>query len=219
MMRVKELAAGPSVDHVACLVVEAYLEVHLGTIAFNNKFYNEAVEIFTAAAKASKFFANLPIHTMYEEFTMHPPQSSVSEDRDLVAGQEDGWESGCGRAVSNLRKFSSGGYRYPYRLSISLSFRDTTAKPIYTVGVGGQFTDGEERVGARTETSYLRFGRRGPLSRGSVITRPHTIVLDWTLFREQRGSVVPMRICDEAGPQVAVAIGQQAFVHYTPSDR
>ncbi|KAG1899658.1 uncharacterized protein F5891DRAFT_390820 [Suillus fuscotomentosus] len=70
MMRVKELAAGPSVDQVACLVVEAYLQVQLGTIAFNNKFYNEAVEIFIAAAKASKFFANLPIHTMYEEFTM-----------------------------------------------------------------------------------------------------------------------------------------------------
>lgn len=70
MMRVKELAAGPSVDQVACLVVEAYLQVQLGTIAFDNKFYNEAVEIFTAAAKASKSFANLPIHTMYEGFTM-----------------------------------------------------------------------------------------------------------------------------------------------------
>ncbi|KAG1758092.1 hypothetical protein EDD22DRAFT_850312 [Suillus occidentalis] len=41
------------------------------------------------------------------------------------------------RAVSNLRKFSSGGYRYPYRLYISISFRNTTAEPIYAVGVGG----------------------------------------------------------------------------------
>lgn len=70
MMRVKELAAGPSVEPVACLVVEAYLQVQLGTTALDGKFYNEAVEIFAAAVKASNFFAKLPIHTMYEEFAV-----------------------------------------------------------------------------------------------------------------------------------------------------
>ncbi|KAG2130768.1 uncharacterized protein EDB93DRAFT_69857 [Suillus bovinus] len=70
IMRVKELAAGPSVDQVACLVVVAYLQVQVGTIALNNKFYSEAVETLTAAVRASDFFAKLPIHTMYEEFTV-----------------------------------------------------------------------------------------------------------------------------------------------------
>ncbi|KAG1745229.1 hypothetical protein EDB19DRAFT_477452 [Suillus lakei] len=40
MMRVKELAAGPSVDPVACRVVEAYLRVQLGTIALDGKCYD-----------------------------------------------------------------------------------------------------------------------------------------------------------------------------------
>ncbi|KAG2359671.1 hypothetical protein BDR07DRAFT_194888 [Suillus spraguei] len=70
MMRVKELVAGHSVDPVACLVVEAYLQVQLGIFALDGKFYNEAVEAFTAAVKAGNSFADLPIHTMYEEFAV-----------------------------------------------------------------------------------------------------------------------------------------------------
>lgn len=70
MMRVKELAAGPSVDPIACLVVKAYLQVQLATIVLDAKFYDEAVEAFAAAVKASNLFAKLPIHTMYEEFAV-----------------------------------------------------------------------------------------------------------------------------------------------------
>ncbi|KAG2055120.1 WD40 repeat-like protein, partial [Suillus hirtellus] len=50
IIRIRELAACPSVDSVACCVVEAYLRVQLGNIALDGARYNEALEHFTAAA-------------------------------------------------------------------------------------------------------------------------------------------------------------------------
>ncbi|KAG1787157.1 WD40-repeat-containing domain protein [Suillus plorans] len=70
MLRVEELAISPNVDTLACRVVEAYLRVHLGNTAFNQKFYNEAVDHFTAAVNASAFFYKSAIHSTYEEFVV-----------------------------------------------------------------------------------------------------------------------------------------------------
>lgn len=70
MLRVEELAASPSVDTLACHVVEAYLRVQLGKIAMDNKRHNEAVDQFTAAVNASAFFYKSAIHSTYEEFVM-----------------------------------------------------------------------------------------------------------------------------------------------------
>lgn len=70
MLRVEELSAFPSVDTLACHVVEAYLRVQLGKIALDNKRHNEAVDQFTAAVNASAFFYKSAIHSTYEEFVM-----------------------------------------------------------------------------------------------------------------------------------------------------
>jgi len=70
ILRIRELAACPSVDPVACCVVEAYLRVQLGKIALDGARYNEALEHFTAAANASAFFYKLPIHLTYDEFVV-----------------------------------------------------------------------------------------------------------------------------------------------------
>ncbi|KAG2055117.1 WD40 repeat-like protein [Suillus hirtellus] len=68
MLRIRELAASPDVDPVACHIVEAYLRVQLGNIALEGARHNEAVEHFTAAVNASDLFYKLPIHLMYDEF-------------------------------------------------------------------------------------------------------------------------------------------------------
>ncbi|KAG2054939.1 WD40 repeat-like protein [Suillus hirtellus] len=70
ILRIRELAASPDVDPVACRIVEAYLRVQLGNIALQGARYNEAVGHFTAAANASTFFYRLPIHLTYDEFVV-----------------------------------------------------------------------------------------------------------------------------------------------------
>ncbi|KAG2071022.1 WD40 repeat-like protein [Suillus decipiens] len=70
ILRVEELVASPNVDTLACRVVEAYLRVRLGEMAFYKNSHNEAVEHFTAAVNASTFFYKLAIHSIYEEFVM-----------------------------------------------------------------------------------------------------------------------------------------------------
>ncbi|KAG1784769.1 uncharacterized protein HD556DRAFT_1314791 [Suillus plorans] len=70
ILRIRELAASPDVDPVACHIVEAYLRVQMGNIALEGARYNEAVEHFTAAANASTFFYKSPIHVTYDEFVV-----------------------------------------------------------------------------------------------------------------------------------------------------
>lgn len=71
IMRIKELASTSSsdVDPIPCCIVEAYLRVQAGIIALNCKRYNEAIDQFTAAVNASKFFVKIEIHSKYEVFT------------------------------------------------------------------------------------------------------------------------------------------------------
>ncbi|KAG1897773.1 WD40-repeat-containing domain protein [Suillus fuscotomentosus] len=70
IFRIRELAACPNVDPVACRIVEAYLRVQLGNIALEGACHNEAVEHFTVAANASTFFYKSPIHVTYDEFVV-----------------------------------------------------------------------------------------------------------------------------------------------------
>lgn len=71
IQRVQDLAADfPDTDPLACRVVEAYLHVQLETIALDATHHNDAVGHFTTAVKASAFFSQSPIHSMYEEFTV-----------------------------------------------------------------------------------------------------------------------------------------------------
>jgi len=70
ILRIRELAACPYVNPVACHIVEAYLRVQLGNIALEGARHSEAVEHFTAAVNASNFFYKLPIHLIYDEFVV-----------------------------------------------------------------------------------------------------------------------------------------------------
>ncbi|KAG2130200.1 uncharacterized protein EDB93DRAFT_1180896, partial [Suillus bovinus] len=68
MLRIRELAACPNVDHIVCHIVEAHLRVQLGNIALEGARHSEAVEHFTAAVNASTSFYKSPIHLLYDEF-------------------------------------------------------------------------------------------------------------------------------------------------------
>lgn len=71
IQRVQELAADfPEINPLACCVIEAYLHVQLGTTASDATHYSDAVGHFTAAVNVSAFISQLPIHSMYEDFTV-----------------------------------------------------------------------------------------------------------------------------------------------------
>lgn len=70
MLRVEQLAAEPNADPLVCRVVEAGLRVQLGTIAFKDAHYNEAVDHFAAAVNASAFLAKLASPSACKAFTV-----------------------------------------------------------------------------------------------------------------------------------------------------
>ncbi|KAG1799729.1 uncharacterized protein HD556DRAFT_1525032 [Suillus plorans] len=67
----KELTTGcPNTDTRACLVVQAYLRVQLGTKALNDTRYNEAADHFTAAINFDAFSSKSDIHEIYEDLVV-----------------------------------------------------------------------------------------------------------------------------------------------------
>ncbi|KIK32920.1 hypothetical protein CY34DRAFT_18718 [Suillus luteus UH-Slu-Lm8-n1] len=69
VLRVEQLASDPSANPLTCGVV-ASLRVQLGTITFNGGCQSEAIEHFTAAIKASTFFAQSSPPAACEAFTV-----------------------------------------------------------------------------------------------------------------------------------------------------
>ncbi|KAG2038335.1 hypothetical protein BDR03DRAFT_1010027 [Suillus americanus] len=70
MPLVEQLAADPNTDPLVCRVLEASLQVQLGTVAFEGANLNEAVNHFAAAVLASIFLATLAPPSACKAFTM-----------------------------------------------------------------------------------------------------------------------------------------------------